>query len=140
MRRKKALIHHKCVLFTLVVAFVFSFVGCKTKERVEYVDRWKTEYQTIVQHDSIYFDVHDSVWQTIYQKGDTIYNTKYKERIQYKDRLVYKTDTLFRDSVRYEVKKETQIKKVVPKWCYYCLGLTCLFVIFAIVRIVRWLR
>lgn len=124
----------------IFILCLFALLSCKTKERIEYVDRWKTEYKTIFQHDSIFTDVHDSIFQTIYQKGDTIYNTKYKEKIKYKDKIVYKTDTLVRDSVQYVIKEETKIKEVVPKWCYYCLGLTCIFVIFAIVKVVRWLR
>lgn len=124
----------------LFILCLLALVACKTKERIEYVDRWKTEYQTIFQHDSIYVDVHDSVYQIIYQKGDTIYNTKYKEIVKYKDKVVVRVDTLVRDSIQYVNKTETTIKKVVPKWCYYCLGVTCLFIIFAIVKIVRWLR
>ena len=124
----------------IFILCLFALLSCKTKEKIEYVDRWKTEYKTIFQHDSIFTDVHDSIFQTIYQKGDTIYNTKYKEKIKYKDRISYKTDTIFRDSVQYVIKEETKIKEVTPKWCYYCLGLSCIFVIFAIVKVVRWLR
>lgn len=31
-------------------------------------------------------------------------------------------------------------KQKIPKWCYYCLGFCILFIIFAIIKFVKWLR
>lgn len=31
-------------------------------------------------------------------------------------------------------------KTKIPKWCYYCLGLCAIFLIFAILKLLRWLK
>lgn len=126
------------ILFVIMFGIVL-FVGCKPTEKIQYVDREKIVYQNIIQHDSIFNDVHDSVFETIYQKGDTIYKIKYKEKIKFKEIYVTKTDTLIRDSIEYVAHKETITKKVVPKWCYFSLVVCVLFIIFAIHKLYKWL-
>lgn len=126
------------ILFVIMFGVVF-FVGCKPTEKIQYVDRENIVYQNIIQHDSIFNDVHDSVFETIYQKGDTIYKIKYKEKIKFKEIYVIKTDTLIRDSIEYVAHKETITKEVVPKWCYFSLVVCVLFIIFAIHKLYKWL-
>lgn len=125
--------------FAIVCVFVL-FSACKPVEKIQYVDKEKIVYQNVVQHDSIFNDVHDSIFQTIYQKGDTVYNVKYKEKIKEVYKYLYKTDTLFKDSIQYVIKKDIEVKKVVPKWCYYTIALSLAFLIFAIIRIYKWLH
>lgn len=126
-----------------IVAFVLCLVifsACKPVEKIQYVDREKIVYQNVIQHDSIFNDVHDSIFQTIYQKGDTVYNVKYKEKIKEVYKYLYKTDTLFKDSIQFVEKKDVVVKKVVPKWCYYTIALSLAFIIFATIRVYRWLH
>lgn len=38
-------------------------------------------------------------------------------------------------------KEYTVVEKLkIPKWCYYCLGICVLFIIFAFIKLVRWLQ
>jgi len=38
-------------------------------------------------------------------------------------------------------KEYTTIEKIkIPKWCWYCLGFTIIMIIFAIVKILRWVH
>lgn len=127
-------------VLAFIIAFLLSLIGCKTKTKIEYVDREvvKYEYKTIF--DTLVQNAHDSIFQTIYQKGDTIYNIKYKEVIKYKNKSVNKTDTVYKDSIQVQYLKETVEKKVTPKWCYYCLLVSVLFAIFAIYKLYKWLQ
>ena len=124
----------------VVLAILFACVACKPIERIQYVDREKIVYQNVIKHDSIFNDVHDSVYQTIYQKGDTVFSVKYKEKIKEVYKYLNQTDTLFKDSIRYEIKKETITKKYIPKWCYYSLVGCFILLIFAIYKIYKWLH
>ena len=120
----------KNILITILLSFLF--VSCATKKEIEYVDREVVK----MQHDTLVVDVHDSVFHTIYQKGDTIYNTKYVEKIKYKDRIVVKNDTCYLDKVQIiEVEK-----KIIPKWCYYSLLITIVLLIFASIKLYKWIR
>lgn len=127
-------------LVAVVVGVILFFCSCATKTKVEYVDREVVKHNTIVRHDTIIRDTHDSIYHTIFQKGDTVYNTKYVERTRWRDRVVVKSDTCFRDSIQIQVKETVVEKTKIPKWCYYCLGLCAIFLIFAILKLLRWLK
>ena len=120
----------KNILITILLSFLF--LSCATKKEIEFVDREVVK----TQHDTLVVDVHDSVFHTIYQRGDTIYNTKYVEKTKYKDRIVEKTDTCYLDKVQ----KRTIEKKIIPKWCYYSLLITIGLLIFAIIKLYKWLK
>lgn len=107
----------------IIIAMCILLSSCATKSKIEYVDREVVKYVHSVQHDTLINDVHDSIYHTIFQKGDTIYDTKYVEKTVYKDRVVHHTDTVLRDSIHKEIKKVTVVKKETPKWCY--LSLLC---------------
>lgn len=123
-----------------VFAVLFAFLACKPTEKIEYVDKEKIVYQNAIKHDSIFNDVHDSIFQTIYQKGDTIFSVKYKEKIKEVLRYNYVKDTIFTDSIQYKIKKEVTTKKIIPKWCYCSLVVWVLLLIFAISKIYKWLH
>lgn len=123
-----------------IVFFLLLLVSCATKTKIEYVDREVVKYETKVQHDTLVNNVHDSIFHTIMQKGDTIFDTKYVEKVKYRDKIQYKSDTLWRDSIQVQVKKEIVEKKIIPKWCYFCLFVCCLFAIFAIKKIILWVQ
>ena len=63
------------IIFAILSLFILT--GCATKTKIEYVDREVVKYETKVQHDTLINNVHDSIYHTIFQKGDTIYDTKY---------------------------------------------------------------
>ena len=126
-------------IFAILIVLL-AISACKPVEKIQYVDREKIVYQNVVQHDSIFNDVHDSIFETIYQKGDTIYRVKYKEKTRDVYKYVSITDTLYKDSIQYVYSKDVEVKKITPKWCYYCLLFPLAFLIFAIVKIYRWLH
>ena len=124
-----------CVLFTVLI-----LCSCATRTKIEYIDREVVKYQKQVVHDTLINNIHDSVYHTVFQRGDTIYDTKYVEKMKYRDRVVVKTDTCYRDSIQVQIKESVVEKQKIPKWCYYCLGICVLFVIFAFIKLVRWIR
>lgn len=132
-----------CVVPTLAIIallIILLLTSCATKTKIEYRDREVVKYETKIQHDTLINNVHDSIYHTIFQKGDTIYNTKYVERIKYRDKMVYKCDTMWRDSIQTVLKETTVEKKIIPKWCYYSLVICGIFIIIALVKLLRWLR
>ena len=128
------------VVAVIVVAIVLMFSSCATKREIQYVDRDVVRYETKIQHDTLINNIHDSVYHTVFQKGDTIYDTKYVEKTKYRDRVVVKTDTCYRDSIQTVIKESVIEKQIIPKWCYYCLVVSILFVIFAIIKAIRWIQ
>ena len=82
-----------------IMCAVFLLDGCSTASKIDYKDREVVKYIKSIQHDTLINNIHDSIYNNVYTKGDTVYNYKYKERVAYKDRIVFKTDTLKRDSI-----------------------------------------
>ena len=126
------------ILFILFTILVFS--SCATKREIQYIDRDVVKYETKIQHDTLINNIHDSVYHTVFQKGDTIYDTKYVEKTKYRDRVVVKTDTCYRDSIQTVIKESVKEKQIIPKWCYYLLVFSIIVIIFAIVKVIRWLQ
>ena len=133
----KQSLKHKAITIASISVLMCS---CATKNRVEYIDREVVRYDNKIQHDTLINVVHDSVYHTVFQKGDTIYDTKYIEKTKCRDRIVVKTDTCYRDSIQIQTNETTVEKQIIPKWCYICLVVCFLFIIFAIYKIVRWLH
>jgi hypothetical protein len=125
------------LVWTIVALVLFS--SCATKKQIEYRDREVVKYVTKVHHDTLINNVHVSIYHTIFQKGDTIYDTKYVYRTKYRDKIVAKTDTCYKDSIQVQEKTNIKEKKVIPKWCYFSLFLSVLFIIFVIIKIKAWL-
>lgn len=128
------------IAIAVFVGVILMLCSCATRTKIEYVDREVVKYQKQVVHDTLINNVHDSVYHTVFQRGDTIYDTKYVEKTKYRDRVVIKTDTCYRDSIQVQVKESVVEKQKIPKWCYYCLGVCVLFIIFAFIKLVRWLQ
>lgn len=128
-------------IFAAIILFVVMVLSsCATKTNVEYVDREVVKYQKEVVHDTLLQHTHDSVYHTIFQKGDTVFNTKYVEKTRWRDRVVVKIDTCYRDSIQTVIKESVKEKQIIPKWCYFCLAVCAIFLIFAIRKIIRWLQ
>ena len=128
------------IRYITILVLVIGLCSCATKTKIEYVDREVVKYNTIVQHDTLIQNTHDSIYHTIYQKGDTVYDTKYIEKTRWRDKVVVKTDTCYRDSVRTEIRESVIEKQKIPKWCYVSLVISAIFVIFAIGKFVKWLQ
>ena len=124
----------------LLILLAILLCSCATKKQIEYRDRIVTEYKTEQVHDTTFVEIHDSIFQKVYQRGDTVYDVKYIEKIKYRDRIVNKIDTCWRDSIKTEYKEIVVEKKFIPKWCYYCLGICLILGIFAIVKALKWLK
>lgn len=128
------------IVATIVITLILVFSSCATKTKIEYVDREVVKYETKIQHDTLINNIHDSVYHTVFQKGDTIYNTKYVEKTKYRDRVVVRIDTCYRDSIQTVIKESVKEKQIIPKWCYYLLVFSIIVIIFAIVKVIRWLQ
>lgn len=125
---------------TIYIISLIIISSCSTHSKIEYVDREVVRYETREIHDTLIRDTHDSIYHSILQVGDTIYNTKYVEHTIYKDKIVYVRDTIRNDSIIIKVKENTIEKKVVPKWCWYCLVFCIIFAIFVGIKVYRWIR
>ena len=124
----------------VIIGILIFFSSCATKTKIEYVDREVVRYETEIQHDTLINNIHDSVYHTIFQKGDTVYDTKYIEKTKFRDKIVVRYDTCWRDSVVTEYKETVVEKQKIPKWCYYSLVISGILIIFAFVKLVRWLQ
>ena len=127
------------VYICVIVAVVFLFSACATK-KIEYVDREVVRYVTKVEKDTFVNNVHDSVYFEVIQKGDTVFKTKYKEKYIYLDRVQIKTDTCWRDSVVTEYKESVKEVTKIPKIFWYSMVFSVIVIIFAIIKLVRWLQ
>lgn len=128
------------IVATIVITLILVFSSCATKREIQYVDRDVVKYETKIQHDTLINNIHDSVYHTVFQKGDTIYDTKYIEKTKYRDRVVVRIDTCYRDSVQTVIKESVKEKQIIPKWCYYLLVFSIIVIIFAIVKVERWIQ
>jgi hypothetical protein len=128
------------VIAVIVIAIIMLFSSCATKTKIEYRDRIVDHYNTIVQHDTLRENMHDSVYVEIKTRGDTVYNTKYIERTRYKDRIVERHDTCWRDSVVTEYKETVKDVVKYPKMYWFFMGVSIIFLIFAILKLLKWLR
>lgn len=100
----------KQAVFSLILA-LFMFSGCRSTQDVKYVDRDVVRYVDRIVKDSVHIYNTDTV--KIQQKGDTVYYTNIKWRIQYRDKL--QRDTfLLTDSIKVYVEKKEIVEK--NKW------------------------
>ena len=141
--RKQHLMNSGCgtpVLYAIIIAVIMLFSSCATKTKIEYRDREVVKYNKSYVHDTTFVEKHDSVYHTVFQKGDTVYDTKYVERTRWRDNIVVKKDTCWRDSI-VTIKEET-VKEVtkIPKLFKIAFVFSILVVIFAIVKLIRWLQ
>lgn len=112
-------------ILSLFVALLF-LNGCKTTNDIQYVDREVIRYVDKLIKDSVYINNTDTI--KIEQKGDTVFLTNIKWRIQYRDKL--QRDTfLLTDSIKVYVDKKEIVEK--NKWGILdWIGLTSLMALF----------
>lgn len=125
------------VMFLMLYILLSS---CATKTVVEYRDRDVNHYITNTVHDTLVEKSTDSVYFSVIQKGDTVFATKYKEVTKWRDRIVEKHDTCWRDSVVTEYKENVTEKTKIPKIFWISMCFSILVIIFAIIKVVRWLQ
>ena len=124
----------------LIALCVIMLASCATKTKIEYRDRDVNHYITNTVHDTLIDKTTDSVYFEVMVKGDTVFQTKYKEKTRWRDRIVERHDTCWRDSVVTEYKETVKEVTKIPKIYRYSLILSILVIIFAFVKIYRWLR
>lgn len=121
-----------------VIAIVIIFSSCATKTKIEYRDL--NNYVMKDVHDTLTHVQHDSVWVEIVTKKDTVFYTKYKERIEYRESIVEHVDTCWNEKVvtKYEEKVVKQTK--IPKIFWISFVFSIIVIIFATLKLVKWLR
>lgn len=114
-RRFIAEIMWTAILFFLILimaaASCFTLTGCTS---VKYVPVGSVTHDSIyisrLQRDSIH--VHDSIYMEVKTKADTVYQTKYVQKVVYRDAL--RTDTLLVervDTIRIPVPVERKLSR-----------------------------
>ena len=120
----------------IIIGIIILFSSCATKTKIEYVDREVVKYETKVQRDTLINNVHDSIF--VEHKGDTVFVNKWHTVV--KEKIKEKVDTCWRDSIRIQTTEKTVEVQKIPKWCYCSLVVCFLFIIFAIVKLVRCIQ
>ena len=119
---------------------ILCFSSCATRTKIEYRDRDVNHYVTNTVHDTLIIGTTDSTHVYVTTKGDTVYRTVYRERTRWRDRIVERHDTCWRDSVATEYKESVREVVKFPKTYWWFLGISIISVIFAFVKVSRWLR
>lgn len=122
-------------LFLSYAIMFFLLTGCTTARYIP-VESVRTDsvYITKEIHDTVTDNIRDSIYHTIFQIGDTIYDTKYVEKTRFKNVVIRETDTISQDSVVIQREEKIVERKVVPKWCYFSLVLCVFLAILLFVR------
>ena len=126
------------VAFCLAILLLLS--SCATKTKIEYRDRDVNHYITNYVHDTLIDKTTDSVYFEVLVKGDTVFKTKYKETTRWRDRIKEVHDTCWRDSVATEYKETVKEVVKIPKIYKVALLVSILSIIFAILKLTKWLR
>ena len=142
-RRFIAALMWTAILFSLIVmmaaASCMTITGCTS---VRYVPVESVTHDSIyisrVERDSIH--VHDSIYMEVVSKADTIYKTKYVQKVVYRDAL--RTDTMMVERVD-TIRLPYPVERPLSKWeeikldlgGIYIVGLT----IFALSEVAVWL-
>lgn len=124
----------------LLLCLCLALYGCRTQTKVEYRDKYIDRYITQVQHDTLREHTTDSVYVSVLQKGDTIYQTKYKEVVRWRDRIIEHIDTCYKDSIVTEYKESIKEVQYIPKIYKISMCISILLLIFALIKIGLWLK
>ena len=99
------------IYLTMAMVACFTLTGCTS---VRYVPVESVTHDSIyisrVERDSIH--VHDSIYMEVVSKSDTVYQTKYVQKVVYRDAL--RTDTMIVervDTIRLPYPVERQLSK-----------------------------
>ena len=125
---------------TLTFILVFFLGSCKTTSKIEYRDVVVDNYITKEVHDTLKEFVTDSVFLEVITKGDTVYKTKYKEKIKWKEKIVERTDTCWRDSIITQYKEITKEVKRIPTFFWICFVISSIILTFAFAKFILWIK
>jgi hypothetical protein len=119
----------------LLIVTVLALASCATQKKVEYIDREveRTEKEYI--HDTLNISTHDSIYVSVKQVGDTVFETKYVEHVRWRDKVVERIDTVLVDNVKTEYFETVIEDKVVPKWCYIFIFTTLLCCVYFLFKL-----
>ena len=131
---------YKITLFVSTIVMLNVLTSCSLLEKIEYRDRVVDHYITNMVHDTLIDKTTDSVYVNVYTKGDTVFKEKYKERTRWRDKIVERHDTCYKDSIVIEYKETTKEVVKIPKIYSLSLWFSIVCIIFAIVKLMRWLR
>ena len=131
---------YKITLFVSTIVMLNVLTSCSLLEKIEYRDRVVDHYITNVVHDTLIDKTTDSVYVNVYTKGDTVFKEKHKERTRWRDKIVERHDTCYKDSIVIEYKETTKEVVKIPKIYSLSLWFSIVCIIFAIVKLMRWLR
>ena len=131
---------YKITLFVSTIVMLNVLTSCSLLKKIEYRDLVVDHYNTVTVHDTTKIKEKDSTYHFIRVVNDTVYSTKYVEKTRWRDKIVVKTDTCYRDSIQTQIKETVVEKQKIPKWCYLCLGVCIIFLIFTFIKLVRWLQ
>lgn len=128
--------------FYLVIVFIIAmfFTSCATRTKIEYRDRDVNHYITNTIHDTLKVKEKDSTYHKIEIRNDTVFDTKYVEKTRWRDKIVERHDTCYRDSVVTEYKETVKEVIKIPKIFYGSFVFSILVIIFAFVKLFRWLQ
>lgn len=125
----------KSLIISLWLLLLFAVSGCRTSKDVQQV---RTEYKTIMQHDSVWVKETDTV--RVFVIGDTV-------RIYEKQTFFKEYYTIYRDTLRtsdtLRLEKVVQLAgdetpKPVKWWRWFLAGALCtIFIIFAVRIIIK---
>ena len=123
----------KMNLLGVIIVFSFAMAGCRSQQTLtEALSDIKTERRQEYGKDSIV--IRDSI--VVRVARDTVYQERW--RTEYKDRYLQRTDTIYRDRER--VVETVVEKKVIPKWCWWSLGITASIVLVLLAIIIVRIR
>lgn len=139
MWQQNKMLNNGCGIPFYVAVSIFVIMmlaSCATRTKIEYKDRVVDHYITKVEKDTVVEKMHDSVY--IHSKGDTVWYEKWHTK--YVDKISLKHDTCWRDSVVTEYKETVKEVVKIPKIYTYSLIFSILVIIFAIYKVIRWLK
>lgn len=139
MRMKEAG-RYKITLFVSTIVMLNVLTSCSLLKKIEYRDSDVNHYITNTVHDTLIDKTTDSVYFEVKVKGDTVYKTKYKEKTRWRDRIIERHDTCWRDSVVTEYKETVKEVTKIPKIFWVSLLISIICVIFAFIKLVRWMQ
>ena len=131
---------YKITLFVSTVVMLNVLTSCSLLKKIEYRDRVVDHYNTVTVHDTTKIKEKDSTYHFIQVVNDTVFDTKYVEKTKWRDRVVVKTDTCYMDSIQTVIEESVKEKQIIPKWCYFCLVVCVIFLIFAFRKLIQWLQ
>ena len=127
------------LMIILAAASCFTLTGCTS---VQYVPVESVTHDSIyisrVERDSIH--VHDSIYMEVVSKADTVYKTKYVQKVVYRDAL--RTDTLLVERVD-TIRIPVPVERKLSRWEQIKLDFGGMFIggiaIFALSSAIVWL-